>query len=107
MKEIRAEILEDFKLDKRDLVETDYDELTDRAMELEMQNVRIQTQAQTVDTNMGKMPIEDYREIVATQNGFDCYADMYSQGIRLGNGMQRIVLSFDSIIISWTALKSV
>jgi len=89
MKEIRAEILEDFKLDKRDLVETDYDELTDRAMELEMQNVRIQTQAQTVDTNMGKMPIEDYREIVATQNGFDCYADMYSQGIRLGNGMDK------------------
>ena len=38
---------------------------------------------------MGKMPIEDYREIVATQNGFDSYADMYSQGIRLGNGMDK------------------
>lgn len=35
MKEIRTEILEDFKLDKRDLVETDYDELMERAVELE------------------------------------------------------------------------
>lgn len=87
MKEIRAEILEDFKLDNRDLVETDYDELMERAVELEIQNVR--EQLQTVDTNMGNMPVEDYREIVAVQNGFDSYDDMYSQGIRLGNGMDK------------------
>lgn len=87
MKEIRAEILEDFKLDNCDLVETDYDELMERAVELEIQNVR--EQSQTVDTNMGNMPVEDYREIVAMQNGFDSYDDMYSQGIRLGNGMDK------------------
>lgn len=44
---------------------------------------------QTVETNIGTMPIEDYREIQATQNGFDSYEDMYSQGIRLGNGMDK------------------
>ena len=42
---------------------------------------------QMVDTNMGKMPIEDYREIVAMQHGFDSYADMRKQGICIGNGM--------------------
>lgn len=40
-----------------------------------------------VATNMGKMPIEDYREIVALQHGFDSYADMRSQGFCIGNGM--------------------
>ena len=87
MNEMRNEILEDYKLDKRDLVTTDYDELTERAMELEIQNVREQTQ--TVDTNIGHVPIEDYREIVALQNGFDSYEDMYDQGIRIGNGMDK------------------
>lgn len=36
---------------------------------------------QMVETNIGKMPIEDYKEIVAIQNGFDSYEDMVSQGI--------------------------
>lgn len=40
---------------------------------------------QTVDTNIGNMPIEDYREIMAVQNGFDSYEDMYNQGVRLGD----------------------
>ena len=44
---------------------------------------------QTVETNIGTMPIEDYREIQATQNGFDSYEDMYNQGIRLGVGMDK------------------
>lgn len=87
MQEIRTEILEDFKLEKRPLFPTDYDELMDKAMELEMQNARIQKQ--TVDTNMGKMPIEDYRDIFATQHGFDSYEDMYNQGFRMGNGMDK------------------
>lgn len=41
---------------------------------------------QTVDTNIGNMPVEDYREIKAGQNGFDSYDDMYNQGFRLGDG---------------------
>lgn len=42
---------------------------------------------QMVATNMGRMPIEDYREIVAMQHGFDSYADMRKQGFCIGNGM--------------------
>lgn len=37
----------------------------------------------TVKTNIGKMPIEDYRDIKAQQLGFEDYEDMYSQGYRL------------------------
>ncbi|NCC64610.1 MAG: helicase, partial [Spirochaetia bacterium] len=40
---------------------------------------------QTVETNIGNMPVEDYREIQAVQNGFDSYEDMYNQGVRLGD----------------------
>ena len=39
----------------------------------------------TVKTNIGEMPIEDYRDIKARQLGFDDYDDMYSQGYRLGD----------------------
>ena len=42
-----------------------------------------------VQTNMGSMPIENYREIQATQNGFDNYEDMYNQGYRLGDGYDK------------------
>lgn len=38
-----------------------------------------------VQTNMGSMPIEDYREIVASQSGFDSYDEMCHQGYRIGN----------------------
>lgn len=39
----------------------------------------------TVKTNIGEMPIEDYRDIKARQFGFDDYDDMYSQGFRFGD----------------------
>ena len=42
-----------------------------------------------VATNIGKVPIEDYREIVAVQNGFDSYDEMYNEGIRIGNGYDK------------------
>lgn len=42
-----------------------------------------------VKTNMGDVPIEDFREIVAMQNGFDSYDDMYEQGYRLGNNLDK------------------
>lgn len=51
MLEIRNEILEDFKLEKRDLVETDYDELMDKAIELEIENVR----KQSLNTNLNDL----------------------------------------------------
>ena len=40
----------------------------------------------TVKTNLGTMPIQDYREIAAVQNGFDSYEDLRRQGCRLGGG---------------------
>ncbi len=40
----------------------------------------------TVQTNIGEMPIEDYRDIVAQQHGFDDYADMRKNGLMLGDG---------------------
>lgn len=43
-------------------------------------------QPKEVQTNVGTMPIEDYREIRAMQWGFESYADMYNQGYRLGDG---------------------
>ena len=44
---------------------------------------------QTVDTNIGNMPVEDYREIMASQNGFDSYEDMFNQGVRLGGELDK------------------
>ena len=41
---------------------------------------------QYVETNIGNVPIAEYRDIAAQQAGFDSYADMYKQGYRLGNG---------------------
>lgn len=83
MNQARSEILDDFKLGKRELRTADYDQIVELAEQVEMQAF----ENQTVDTNMGRMPIEDYREIVAMQHGFDSYEDMHSQGVRIGNGM--------------------
>ena len=35
-----------------------------------------------VQTNMGKIPLEDYLEIVAMQYGFDSYEELCSEGLR-------------------------
>ena len=39
-----------------------------------------------VETNIGTIPIEDFREIIAVQNGFDSYTQMRSKGVRIGRG---------------------
>ncbi len=39
----------------------------------------------TVQTNIGNIPIAEYRDIMAQQAGFDNYADMRKQGYKLGN----------------------
>lgn len=44
---------------------------------------------ETVKTNIGEIPIEDYRDIKARQFGFDDYDDMYSQGYRFGDKYDR------------------
>lgn len=35
----------------------------------------------TVKTNAGRMPLEDYLEIVASQHGYDSYEDMKADGL--------------------------
>ena len=37
-----------------------------------------------VETNIGKIPLEDYREIRAMQCGFDSYEDMLKEGYCIG-----------------------
>lgn len=39
-----------------------------------------------VETNMGTMPLVDYREIKAQEHGFGSYKDFYAAGLRLGKG---------------------
>ena len=36
-----------------------------------------------VETNIGSIPSDDYRDIVAMQNGFEDYEDLLSQGYTL------------------------
>lgn len=57
-----------------------------------------------VQTNMGSMPIEDYREIVASQSGFDSYDEMYHQGYRIGNGYDK---EPESVVPAWEQKKKV
>lgn len=55
-----------------------------------------------VATNIGKVPIEDYREIVAVQNGFDSYDEMYNEDIRIGNGYDK---EPEPIVPAWEQKK--
>ena len=55
-----------------------------------------------IATNIGKVPIEDYREIVANQNGFDSYDEMYNEGIRIGNGHDK---EPEPIVPAWEQKK--
>ncbi len=55
-----------------------------------------------VKTNIGNVPIEDYREIVASQNGFNSYEEMYNEGIRIGNGYDK---EPEPIVPAWEQKK--
>ena len=55
-----------------------------------------------VKTNIGNVPVEDYREIVASQNGFDSYEKMYNEGIRIGNGYDK---EPEPIVPAWEQKK--
>ena len=59
---------------------------TSATMEALLENAE---RSDMVATNIGNVPIEDYREIVANQNGFDSYDEMYNEGIRIGNGYDK------------------
>ena len=58
--------------------------------------------ADMVATNIGNVPIEDYREIVASQNGFESYEEMYNEGYRIGHGYDK---EPESIVPAWEQKK--
>ena len=61
-------------------------------------------ETEEVQTNMGSMPIEDYREIVASQSGFDSYDEMHRQGYRIGNGYDK---EPEPVVPAWEQKKKV
>ena len=61
-------------------------------------------ETEEVQTNMGSMPIEDYREIVASQSCFDSYDEMYHQGYRIGNGYDK---KPEPVVPAWEQKKKV
>ena len=61
-------------------------------------------ETEEVQTNMGSMPIEDYREIAASQSGFDSYDEMYHQGYRIGNGYDK---KPEPVVPAWEQKKKV
>ena len=61
-------------------------------------------ETEEVQTNMGSMPIEDYREIVASQSGFDSYDEMYHRGYRIGNGYDK---EPEPVVPAWEQKKKV
>ena len=77
----------------------DYTECTPETMEALIETAE---RSDMVATNIGKVPIEDYREIVAVQNGFDSYDEMYNEGIRIGNGYDK---EPEPIVPAWEKKK--
>lgn len=77
----------------------DLTDCTTATMEALIENAE---RADMVATNIGNVPIEDYREIVATQNGFDSYEEMYNEGVRIGNGYDK---EPEPIVPAWEQKK--
>ena len=77
----------------------DLTDCTSATMEALIENAE---RTDMVATNIGNVPIEDYREIVATQNGFDSYEEMYNEGIRIGNGYDK---EPEPIVPAWEQKK--
>ena len=77
----------------------DLTDCTSATMEALLENTE---RSDMVATNIGKAPIEDYREIVAVQNGFDSYDEMYNEGIRIGNGYDK---EPEPIVPAWEKKK--
>ena len=77
----------------------DLTDCTSATMEALIENAE---RADMVATNIGNVPIEDYREIVATQNGFDSYEEMYNEGVRIGNGYDK---KPEPIVPAWEQKK--
>ena len=85
-------------LEKPDFTDCTQDTMQSLVSEAEKSSVT------EVQTNMGSMPIEDYREIVASQSGFDSYDEMYHQGYRIGNGYDK---EPEPVVPAWEQKKKV
>ena len=46
---------------------------------------KVEKKEERVETNIGAIPIEEYRDIAAMQSGFDSYEEMQKEGYRIGN----------------------
>lgn len=77
----------------------DLTDCTSATMEALIENAE---RTDMVATNIGNVPIEDYREIVAIQNGFDSYEEMYNEGVRIGNGYDK---KPEPIVPAWEQKK--
>ena len=85
-------------LEKPDFTDCTQDTMQSLVSEAEKSSVT------EVQTNMGSVPIEDYREIVASQSGFDSYDEMYKQGYRIGNGYDK---EPEPVVPAWEQKKKV
>ena len=85
-------------LEKPDFTDCTQDTMQSLVSEAEKSSVT------EVQTNMGSVPIEDYREIVASQSGFDSYDEMYKQGYRIGNGYDK---EPEPVVSAWEQKKKV
>ena len=85
-------------LEKPDFTDCTQDTMQSLVSEAEKSSVT------EVQTNMGSVPIEDYREIVASQSGFDSYDEMYQQGYRIGNGYDK---EPEPVVPAWEQKKKV
>ena len=85
-------------LEKPDFTDCTQDTMQSLVSEAEKSSVT------EVQTNRGSVPIEDYREIVASQSGFDSYDEMYKQGYRIGNGYDK---EPEPVVPAWEQKKKV
>lgn len=85
-------------LEKPDFTDCTQDTMQSLVSEAEKSSVT------EVQTNMGSVPIEDYREIVASQSGFDSYDEMYKQGYCIGNGYDK---EPEPVVPAWEQKKKV
>ena len=85
-------------LEKPDFTDCTQDTMQSLVSEAEKSSVT------EVQTNMGSVPIEDYREIVASQSSFDSYDEMYKQGYRIGNGYDK---EPEPVVPAWEQKKKV
>ena len=85
-------------LEKPDFTDCTQDTMQSLVSEAEKSSVT------EIQTNMGSVPIEDYREIVASQSGFDSYDEMYKQGYRIGNGYDK---EPEPVVPAWEQKKKV